>query len=303
MSTFSSEQSAIFNQVRYKSKKRKDIALDISHQQADVGQRQARVQGVASRTVRLQGGLLQKQKGVAIKQKKIARDVADLSREQEEVAKKQEIVAREEADLSHEQEEIAKEQAEIAQEQNELTQEQAEIIQVQAEIAKGQEEILREQAEIVKVNNTITELSAMDAGLQTDVVDTLNQLDEEGALKPVLFDFDDACKTIFWENNGSVCLTKLQYNIVKILYHAPACQMSITDLEERAWGKDTLPTTEAAKMAVSRLNQELKKANFPFEVIRIQRELKTDQVEHPITKMAMDVTVQPEIEVYELVRW
>ena len=281
MTTFSQEQSAIFNQVRFTSKRRKGLATEIAQQHAEVEKRQAKVQTIAHRTARMHDDLVKKQK---------------------QVAKKQEKVAREEAEIAYEQEVIAKEQADISREQDELTQEQAEIIQVQTEIAKGQEEILREQAEILKVNGTITELSTVDAGLQTDVVDSLDQLDKDGALKPVLLDCDDAHKTIFWGTNGSVRLTKTQYDIVTTLYHAPACQMSITDVEERAWGENMMPTTNAAAVAVSRLNAELKVANFPFEVIRIKRKVKTGQVVNPETKMPMEVLVQPEIEVYELVR-
>jgi len=193
--------------------------------------------------------------------------------------------------------------SQIACEQEAIIQEQVEIVQEQTEIIKGQEEIAQEQAEIRKVNGTITKLATADAGLQTDVVGSLNNLDEYGVLKPVLLEFDNACQTIHWGNDCSVHLTKSQYDMVEVLYHAPTCQMSITSLEEKVWGKDTMPTTAAAKMAVSRLNQELRTVNFPFEVIRIKRDLKTVPVEHPVEKVVMmNITVQPEIEVYELVR-
>jgi len=47
----------------------------------------------------------------------------------------------------------------------------------------------------------------------------------------------------------------------------------------------------------------IKVAGFPFEVIRIQRDLKTVPMVHPVEKVVlMNATVQHEIEVYELVR-
>ena len=250
-------------------------------QQADVKNRQSRVQKIAS---------------------KIAKMQANVEKKQKRITREQEKVAQEEMEIAHEQEEIANEQAEIANEQEEIANELAEVAQAQTEITKGQEEIAREQAVILKVNGAITKLSTVDAELQTDVLDSLNQLDEYGAVKPALLQFDSVSKTVSWEKNGSVQLTKLQYDIVEILYHMPTCQMSITNLEEGVWGKDTLPTTSAAKVAVSRLNTKLGATDFPFEVVRIKRDLKTVSVENPVTQAAMDITVQPEIEVYKLVR-
>jgi len=138
--------------------------------------------------------------------------------------------------------------------------------------------------------------------LQTEVLVSLDLLDTDGALKPVLVQFDSVSKTLFWGKGKSVQLTDLQYAIVDILYHAPGWQMSITCLEERAWGKDELPSAPAAKMAISRLNSVFDDVDFPLEVTRTKRELKTVPIENPSTKILMDVIVQPEIELYELVR-
>jgi DNA-binding response OmpR family regulator len=51
--------------------------------------------------------------------------------------------------------------------------------------------------------------------------------------------------------------------------------MFIASLEEKAWGADMMPTTIAAKVAVTRLNKKLNATSFPFEVKRTERELKT----------------------------
>jgi len=275
MTTFSPEQSAVFNQVRYDSDKRKEIADEIAQRRAEIEKHQGKIQGIAGKIVQEQAEVVGKQTRVAIEQEK-----------------------------------VAQEQAEIAQEQTEIAHEQAAIAQEQAEIARERTEILQEQTEIQELEGTITELSTVDTRLQTNVVGALDHLDEYGALKPVLLEFDDACQTIRWGNDCSVRLTKSQYDIVDILYHAPACQMSITSLDERVWGKGMMPTEDAvrmpthdaARMAISRLNRELKTADFPFEVLRIKRDIKTVPTENPVTKEQMDVLVHPEIEIYALVR-
>jgi len=304
--------------------RRGDIAVAIAQRQTEVEERQAKVLKVANEMTQKQKDVAQRQKTVTSQQENLAQKEAEISREEAEIAKeqaevsceeaelakKQAEISREEAELAKKQEEISREEAELAKEQEEIAyvqegiaQEQGKITQEQSEITKEQEKIVREQAEILKVNGTITELAAVDAGLQTDVLTTLDHLDEYGALKPILLEFDNTCQTIRWGKNSSIQLTKSQYDMVKILYHAPACQMSTLSLEDKVWGKDSMPTTAAVKMAVSRLNNQLRARNFPFEVIRIQRDLKTVPVINPITrKVEVDFAVQPEIEMYELVR-
>jgi len=267
MTNFSHEQSVVFNNIRCASKRREEIAEEIVEQRAEIEKRQEKILGITD---------------------KIAHEQLEVVEKQTKVAQKQARVAQEQAEIACEQEEIAYEQENIAQEQ--------------AEIAKERTEIAQVQAEIQKLDSEISKLSAVDAGLQADVTGSLDHLNEDGSLKPVLVQFDSPSLTVFWGKGNSLLLTELQYAIVEILYHAPECQMSITCLEERVWGKDTLPTDGAAKVAVSRLNKVLNDADFPLEVTRIKRELKTVPVQHPVTKAAMDVTVQPEIELYKLVR-
>jgi hypothetical protein len=268
MTIFSHEQAVVFNRVRYTSKKRQKIAVDRTKRQTEIDDRQATVKKVTS----------------------------EMTEMQEDVVQEQKVVARQ-------QEKLAREEAEIAYEQEVIAQEQAEIIQKEVAITEGLERIAREQSAILKVNGAITKLSTVDAGLQTDVLNSLDSLDEYGALKSVLLDFEATYQTIFWGNNCFVQLTKQQYDMVEVLYHAPTCQMSITSLEEKVWGEDALPTTATAKMAVSRLNKKLKVAGFPFEVLRIKRDLTTVPAVHPVDKVIMmTITTQPETEVYELVR-
>jgi hypothetical protein len=288
MTTLSHEQSVLFNQVRCGNKRREEIAIEIMQRQMDVDERQAKVQKIADKMAKMQKDVAKKQEKVTKQHEEIAREEAKISREQAEVA--------------HEQEEISDELAEIANEQEMIAQEQAEIIQAQTEITEGQQEIAREQTAICRVSCDMTKLSTVDAELQTDVVDSLNALDEYGALKPMLIEFDGACRTICCGKGNSLKLTKVQYDIFDLLYHAPACQMPILSLEDKVWGEGSMPTTATVKMAVSRLNQELRAANFPFEVTRIKRDLKTTPAINPITgKTTVDFIVQPEIEIYELV--
>jgi len=234
MTTFSHEQSVVFNQVRYASKRRQKIAADRVQRQTDANERQATVRSIAN----------------------------EVTEKQEDVEKKLKEIARQQEKLACEEAEVAKKQADIAYKQEVIAHEQADVILEQTEITKGLEEIAREQSAILKVNGAITHLETVDAGLQADVLNSLDCLDEYGALKPVSVDFDDTCQTIRWGNDRSVQLTKSQYDMVAILYHAPACQMPALSLEDQVWGKGSMPTTAAVKMAVSRLNQELKQQIF-----------------------------------------
>ena len=311
MTIFSSEQSAVFNQVRCTSKRMRETAVVIAREQTEAVGHQVRAKELANSTARKHEDVAWKMKKVARQQEKVAQEEAEASREQAEASREQAKASRdlakasrEQAEASRKQAEVSRKQVKIAHEQEVIAEEQAEIIHEQTEITEEQEEMVREQGAILDISNTIAELLSVGATLQTDVLDSLDCLDEYGALKPVLVEFESVIKTIFWGNNCSVQLTKRQYDMVEVLYHAPACQMPIADLEEKVWGEDKkMPTTDAAKMAVSRLNKKLKIANFPFEVLRTKCDLETVPVINPITrKVTVDFVVQPEIEVYELVR-
>ena len=233
---------------------------------AEIETRQVRIQGITGRIAQEQTEVVEKQTKVAIEQAK-----------------------------------VAQEQAEIAQEQTEIAKEQREIAQEQAEIAKEKTEIAQEQAEIQELDGEISTLSTVDAGLQADVTGSLDYLDEDGAMKPVLLGFDIGHNIILWGECGRVTLNEKQYSIIKELYFADQRMMAITSLEEKVWGHDTLPSDNTAKVTVSTLNKALKAANCPYEVMRTKRSLKTIPVENPVTKKVMDITVQPNIEVYELI--
>jgi hypothetical protein len=155
--------------------------------------------------------------------------------------------------------------------------------------------------EIIKQQGEMAKLLSEDAELQANVTNLLNQLDENGAMKPVLLDFSDG-KTIRWGVGKCVTLTEKPYNIVKTLYLADKHRMAIASLEGRVWGNATPPSPNNAKVTVSKLNKALRAANCPYKVIRTQCKAKTVSVKNPVTHNVSEVAIHPKIEVYKLVR-
>ena len=169
------------------------------------------------------------------------------------------------------------------------------------EVAGRQAVIQRLADELIKEQGEIAKLLTEDAKLQGDVTNLLDQLDENGAVKPVLLDFSDG-KTIHWGVNRSVTLTKKPYDIIKTLYLTAKRRMPITSLEARVWGKQTPPSPNTAKVTVCELNKALRAANCPYKVIRTQCKAKTVSVKNPVTQNVQEVAILPKIEVYKLVR-
>jgi hypothetical protein len=91
---------------------------------------------------------------------------------------------------------------------------QAEIQTMTTQIQKLFEEIAERQTSVRKIADEIANLSMEDTKLQIDTMESLDQLDENGALKPVIIDFPDA-KTICW-NGKHIRLGEKPYQIVKV---------------------------------------------------------------------------------------
>ena len=280
MSQFSPEQSAVFNKVRCESEKRQGIAEQIAELRAEIEKHQENIHTISDKVVQDTSEVVTKMMNLAHKQTTFAKKEEVLAQEEAELAKKEEVLAQEEAEL-------AKEQTEVAQDQEEITKERVEI--------------LHEQAEILKLDNEISRLSAVDAGLQANVTVSLDRLDESGAVKPVLIDFDPVDYRLLWGENGIAKLTEIPFKMFKALYFADDHTMTLADLEEIVWGENTHISDSTIKTTVSNLNKVLKKADCPYKVVRIKKAPIIRQARHPETKKVMKVVLQPKIEVYKLV--
>ena len=324
---FSPEQSNVFNEIRCKSEKRKEIADQIAKLRAEIEKHQEKILEISGKVVKEQAEVVVKQTNLSQKQTKVAQKEEELAQEEAELAQKQAKVAQKEVELAQEEAELAQKQAKVAQKGGELAQEEAELAQKQAkvaqkeeelaqeeaeiakeqldiaqdlaEIAKDRMEVAQEQAKILKLDNEILKLSAMDAGLQADVTCSLNRLDEHGARKPVLLVFDK--DTLFWGENGSLKLRPKHYKIVKALYFAENHVMEIASLDEIVWGKrKKTPSDATIYTTLSTLNALLKKANCPYRVERIILDLQTVQAQHSESKNTRTVILQPKTKVYAL---
>ena len=106
----------------------------------------------------------------------------------------------------------------IAVRQAESATKQAEIQAMTAEIQKLFEGIAERQDSVQQIADEIAKLSIEDAKLRMDTMESLDQLDENGARKPVKLDFPDA-KTISWPSKH-IQLGWKPCKIVKVLYLA-----------------------------------------------------------------------------------
>ena len=266
MTQFSPEQSAVFNKVRCESEKRQGIAEQIAELRAEIEKHQESIHAISGKVVQ----------------------------EQSEVVEKQMKIAQKQTEVAQEEEKLAQDEAELAKEQTEVAQEQVAI-------AKDRTEIACEQAEILKLDYEISRLSTVDAGLQADVTGSLDRLDENGAVKPVLIDFDSVNYTLLWGKNGVAKLTEIPFRMFKALYFADSHMMTFADLDEIVWGKNTHPSDSTIKTTVSNLNKVLKVAGCPYKVMRIKKDPIIREAQNPKTKKVMKVVLQPKIEVYKLV--
>jgi len=155
----------------------------------------------------------------------------------------------------------------IAVHQAESATKQAEIQTMTAEIQKLLEAIAERQDSVRKIADEVTELSIEDAKLQIDTMESLDQLDENGALKPVKIDFPDG-KTICW-NGKQIKLGWKPCKIVKLLYLAKRA-VAVNLLGKMVWGDEALSHTTVAP-TISKLNTTLEEANFPYKIKSVKR--------------------------------
>ena len=144
---------------------------------------------------------------------------------------------------------------------------QAESATKQAEIQKLVEAIAERQASVRDIADEVANLSMEDAKLQSDTMELLDQLDENGALKPVKIDFPDS-KTICW-NDRNIQMGWKPCKIVKVLYLAKRA-IAVNLLGKMVWDDEMLSHTTVAP-TISKLNTSLEEANFPYKIKSVKR--------------------------------
>jgi len=142
------------------------------------------------------------------------------------------------------------------------------------------EKIAERQASVQRIADEVAKLSLEDTELQTDTMASLDQLDENGALKPVKVDFPDS-KTICWHDK-SIQLGWIPYQIVKILYLAQR-RVAVNLLGKMVWDDEALSHTTIAP-TISKLNAALAKANFPYKIRSVKRKKRNVPTRDLITK-------------------
>jgi len=160
-------------------------------------------------------------------------------------------------------------------------------------------EIAKRRKEMLRIAGEIAELSAEDAEIQVTVAELLDQLDANGAIKPVLLDFDSDGKTIRWKGK-SVQLGWNPRNIVKVLYFATNRRATITGLGKAIWG-DQLCNHKTIKATISKLNRALKKTSFPYKIKSVKSKKQVVSVEDFLSKKVRSVTIRCPIVGYKLV--
>jgi hypothetical protein len=155
----------------------------------------------------------------------------------------------------------------VAVHQAESAKKQAEIQTMTTEIQKLFEGIAERQASVQKIADELEKLAVEDAKLQIDTMESLDQLDENGALKPVKIDFPDG-KTICW-NGERIQMGWKPCKIVKVLYLAKRA-VAVNLLGKIVWGDEALSHTTVAP-TISKLNRSLEEANFPYKIKSVKR--------------------------------
>jgi hypothetical protein len=144
---------------------------------------------------------------------------------------------------------------------------QEEIQTMTTEIQNLLEKIAERQASVQKIADEVAKLSMEDVKLQTDTMESLDQLDENGVLKPVKIDFPNG-KTICW-NGKHVQLGWKPCKIIKVLYLAKR-RVSVNLLGKMVWGDEALSHTTVAP-TISKLNSALGESNFPYKIVSVKR--------------------------------
>ena len=144
---------------------------------------------------------------------------------------------------------------------------QTEIQMMTMELQKLLETIAQRQASVQKIADEVAKLSKEDEKMRVDTMELLDQLDENGALKPVKIGFPDD-KTIRW-NGKHLQLGWKPCKIVKVLYSAKRV-VSVNLLGKRVWNDETMSHTTIAP-TITRLNTALEEANFPYKIKSVKR--------------------------------
>jgi len=92
MTQFTSEQSDVFNKVRYKSERRKKIADEIAKRRVKIEKYHKKMLGLAGKIVQEQIEVVEKQTKVAQEQAEIAQEQAEIAQEQAEIVYVQEEI-------------------------------------------------------------------------------------------------------------------------------------------------------------------------------------------------------------------
>ena len=155
----------------------------------------------------------------------------------------------------------------VAVRQAESATQQAEIQAMTTEVQKLLEGIAERQASVQTIADEVAELLVEDIKLQNETMESLNQLDENGALKPVILDFPNS-KTICW-NGKRIQLGWKPCKIVKVLYMAKR-SVAVNLLGKMVWDDEAVSDTTVAP-AISKLNAALEEANFPYKIKSVKR--------------------------------
>ena len=165
------------------------------------------------------------------------------------------------------------------------------------EIQNLLEKIAERQASVQKIVDEIAKLSMEDAKLQTDTMESLYQLDENGALKPVKLDFPDG-KTICW-NGKRIQLGWKPCKIVKVLYFAKR-RIVVNLLGKLVW-EDELHSHKSIKSSISKLNTALEEVSFPYKIKSVKRKKRCVPTRDLITGKVYTKTIRGTIVGYKLV--
>ena len=155
--------------------------------------------------------------------------------------------------------------------QAESSAQQAEIQMMTMEIQKLLATIAQRQASVQNIADEVAKLSMEDEKMRVDTMELLDQLDENGALKPVKINFPDS-KTIHW-NGKHLQLGWKPCKIVKVLFKAKR-PVAVNLLGKIVWGDEALSHTTVTP-TISKLNAALEEANFPYRIKSVKRKQRT----------------------------
>ena len=167
----------------------------------------------------------------------------------------------------------------IAVRQAESATKQMEIQAMTTEVLRLLERIAERQDSVRQIADEMASLSMEDATLQAEAMESLDRLDENGILKPVILDFPDA-KTICW-NGNHIQLGWKPSKIIKVLYLAQR-RITVNLLGKMIWNDEAMSHTTIAP-TISKINTALEGVNFPYKIRSIKRKQRNVPSRNPIT--------------------